>query len=408
MSYGTTLIKLSARDQFLAIAVGVWGHNNCTHHQLSAEEALSGHSHNDNSNSNNASLPVTLLSGVLMSQIGRDWIVGTAKRFVVRLSYYGGKNEHSEYFLVGVSHTLGVTDGPREVLYEMGEKDPLVFLSDKVVMKRVGFGRMQANRLQDCREMVEKKPIQSKHWMNCSHRSVRSNCKWAVGVDYSGTMTVWKLQQDHFPSDSLKVYLPRQPRGIWHGLTEITWSKRSMISQGDELCIVTRSTTVKSNWEVRIVDLKRTLDTGALSVVELHTIVRDENVVSEPVAVMSSCSDGSLFLPFRCVHRIELVNVITSSIVIIPNTEKFHIVDSSHFAVGHQIFEVSNTQSPVRMDVTIPVIPCSDMFHQGLICTHTCSETISFHDALCGQFLFSIPDDSPVATVQVQTLNGSN
>ncbi|KAH3714377.1 hypothetical protein Pelo_19113 [Pelomyxa schiedti] len=276
-------------------------------------------------------------------------------------------------------------------------------------MKRIGFSRMQATSLEDCGEPPEKL------------RSLHVGDK-LLGVDYSGNITVWKLQQDQrFPSDSLQVSLPRQPRLIWQGLTAMTWSKRSMISQGDEFCVVTPSTSVKSNWEVRIVDLKRTLDTGALSVVELHTIVRDENVVSEPVAVMSSFSDGSLFLPFKypkcqawidspseLIDRIELVNVFTGSTVMLPPSEKFVVVDSSHFAVGHQIFEVSNTQSPVRMEATIPGITCADldMSQHGLICNHTYrGDTISFHDALCGQFLFSLPDHSQTARVEVQIIS---
>ncbi|KAH3763764.1 hypothetical protein Pelo_4386 [Pelomyxa schiedti] len=367
--------QLRAKDQFMALAVGVWGNKLDTRW---TKEFASG---------------VATMTGPLVTHIGREWIVSTANRYVMRVI---DKHNRGAYVLFGVSLTLGVTDGPRVIGGPTVSEQPgLIFLSEKVVMVPRSMSKgLTLLRLNDDPKM----PANSSIPMDCGQIFTRFNKKWVVGVDYLGVMTLWMLDNHSLPSGSQRrIEIPRPPNGPWSGYLEFTPTKRPLLADGDdELCIATQHTASKQLWDVRVIDLKKTFDTGTLSVLSFNSIA------AFPPTHSTSVPSTSLVV----------VNVQTGSFTTCDNSTLFYIIDQSHIVAyptsGRlEILNVSNPQKPVRT-ISFTESLCSHKFHHGLLfttITTATTRTVSCSDALSGSFIFSLSESYTVGDVQVLSNN---
>ncbi|KAH3767735.1 hypothetical protein Pelo_384 [Pelomyxa schiedti] len=93
-----------ARDQFLALA---------------AVNLASSQSPSTTSSTTTAAAAAVVIPWSVMARIGREWVTATARRVALKMTCDDDPSSpyHMVWVVVGVSHTLGVTEGPRAVDY---------------------------------------------------------------------------------------------------------------------------------------------------------------------------------------------------------------------------------------------------------------------------------------------------
>ncbi|KAH3767737.1 hypothetical protein Pelo_386 [Pelomyxa schiedti] len=326
-----------------------------------------------------ASAAARMLPWSVMARIGREWVTATARRVALKMLCDDStvSQYHMVWVVVGVSHTLGVTEGPRAVDYLGMFSLVCGFMAHgrSALVCRTGF-------CPGLDVMVTDAAADS-----CGAGGVGGGrgAKGEVGV----TGVELGVKFPEIPcreGDKLRMKFTVTQRG-------------GVIGNGNELCVL-RGLQYDC-WSIEVVDLEKTYNSGKMVVVWSTSIQLPYSAGDFHFYIMSPNQGGLFVLFYTTGDKAVLVDVMSgsmsefSSFCVQPVSDSYILVFKT--ARHAQVFHVADAQqqrNPVKdwliTDTTMQLGSRLGMVFTSTAESFSYRNTVKFYDAPTGFFMFSL------------------
>ncbi|KAH3731356.1 hypothetical protein Pelo_17810 [Pelomyxa schiedti] len=253
---------------------------------------------------------------------------------------------HMVWVVVGVSHTLGVTEGPRPVDY-------------------LGQGALVCGFMAHGRSVLVCNP----GWYPSLR--VMATAVNSFGLD---VLSVWRMSGALFPADVHPLQIRFHHGNNLRMKFTVTQRRSGGIGNGNELCLV-RELQDTLNWGVEIVDLEKTYNSGKMVVVWSSSIKLPYSAGDFQFYIMSPDQGGLFVLFYTTGDKAVLVDVMSgsmsefSSFCVQPVSDCHILLFKT--AKHAQIFHVADAQQrhPVK-DWMITDTTMQLGSRLGMVCVH--------------------------------------
>ncbi|KAH3767110.1 hypothetical protein Pelo_1033 [Pelomyxa schiedti] len=281
--------------------------------------------------------PLRVVPQSILRDFVQNWVLPTNRRVVLVVNNNSdeddvirGKHPFVTMFVViGVSFTLGITQGPSVTWHGMTWEVVIGFLSTTVVLWCHGSALAVTDVSGGSTVVLIPGGVLT---------SVVHSSKWLVVILDDAKLRIWRMnQQKRFPEgEHLELDITDMKKMCWLSVPKVimTHSQPSdCISEGDEMCIVTDE---RDRCNLRIFDIGKCFETKELVVTRQYSTPRaPSRSLDYGGAILRVLSDrnGGMHVVFWVTEAscIEIQNVATGQRTVLPATNNIIPVDSAHF-----------------------------------------------------------------------------